>query len=157
LEQIFNDCPGAPPKSAQIAVAIPIILAPTNSSTSPGLIIALVAACIPTKAPAVMKKLESMKLAKAVRLVVADRITEAVEYIVFPSEHRRHIRTDNPLEQFMREILRRTRVVGNLPDVNSALMLVAARLRHVAGSRWGTKKYMNIDLLNDPCLQEATG
>jgi len=57
----------------------------------------------------------------------------------------------------MREIRRRTRVVGNFPDGNSALMLVAARLRHIAGTRWGTKKYMNTDLLNYLRLQEATG
>lgn len=33
-----------------------------------------------------------------------------------------------------REIRRRTRVVGCFPDGNSALMLVCARLRHVAGT-----------------------
>ena len=31
-----------------------------------------------------------------------------------------------------------------LPDGNSALMLVCARLRHVAGTQWGNKKYMNM-------------
>ena len=31
-----------------------------------------------------------------------------------------------------------------LPDGNSALMLVCARLRHVAGTQWGSKKYMNM-------------
>ena len=41
-----------------------------------------------------------------------------------------------------REIRRRTRVVGTFPDGNSALMLVCARLRHVAGTQWGNKKYM---------------
>ena len=30
---------------------------------------------------------------------------------------------------------------------NSALMLVCARLRHVAGSDWGIKRYMNMDHL----------
>ena len=39
---------------------------------------------------------------------------------------------------------RRTRVVGNFPDGNSALMLVCARLRHAAGTQWGNKKYMNM-------------
>ena len=39
---------------------------------------------------------------------------------------------------------RRTRVVGTFPDGNSALMLVCARLRHVAGTQWGCKKYMNM-------------
>ena len=38
----------------------------------------------------------------------------------------------------------RTRVVGTFPDGNSALMLVCARLRHVAGTQWGNKKYMNM-------------
>lgn len=42
------------------------------------------------------------------------------------------------------EIRRRTRVVGTCPDGNSALMLVCARLRHVAGTQWGNKKYMNM-------------
>jgi len=108
------------------------------------------------KAQAVSSKLEGMKLAKAARLV-ADGISETLEYMEFPSEHWRHIRTNNPLERIMREIRRRTRVVGNFPDGNSALMLVAARLRHVAGTKWGTKKYMNIDLINDLRLQEAIG
>ena len=42
------------------------------------------------------------------------------------------------------EIRRRTRVVGAFPDGNSALMLVCARLRHVAGTQWGSKKYMSM-------------
>lgn len=41
-------------------------------------------------------------------------------------------------------IRRRTRVVGTFPDGNSALMLVCARMRHVAGTQWGCKKYMNM-------------
>lgn len=47
----------------------------------------------------------------------------------------------------MREIRRRTRVVGNFPDGNSAPMLVTVRLRCVAGRKWGTRKYMNMKLL----------
>ena len=47
----------------------------------------------------------------------------------------------------MREIRRRTRVVGAFPDGQSALNLAAARLRHIAGTKWSTKRYMNIDLL----------
>ena len=35
-------------------------------------------------------------------------------------------------------------MVGTFPDGNSALMLVCARLRHVAGTQWGNKKYMNM-------------
>jgi hypothetical protein len=29
-------------------------------------------------------------------------------------------------------------------------MLVAARLRHVAGSRWGTRKYLDMTRLGEP-------
>jgi len=47
-------------------------------------------------------------------------------------------------QRLNREIRRRTRVVGSFPDGNSALMLVCARLRHVAGTQWGNKKYMNM-------------
>lgn len=65
-------------------------------------------------------------------------------YCDFPSEHWMKIRTNNVIERMNREIRRRTRVVGAFPDGNSALMLVCARLRHVAGTQWGCKKYMNM-------------
>ena len=48
------------------------------------------------------------------------------------------------IERLNREIRRRTRVVGTFPDGNSALMLVCARLRHVAGTQWVCKKYRNM-------------
>ena len=45
------------------------------------------------------------------------------------------------LERLNREIRRCTWVVGIFPDGESALMLVCARLRHVAGTQRGNKKY----------------
>jgi len=54
----------------------------------------------------------------------------------------------NSLERILREVRQRMRVVGAFPDGNSALMLVAARLRHIAGTRWGTRRYLNMQLLN---------
>jgi hypothetical protein len=36
-----------------------------------------------------------------------------------------------------------------LPDGQSALNLAAARLRHIAGTAWSTKRYLNIELLKD--------
>jgi len=47
----------------------------------------------------------------------------------------------------MKEVRRRTRVVGAFPDGESALMLVAARLRHIAGTKWGTRRYLDMDRL----------
>ena len=64
-----------------------------------------------------------------------------------PSEHWLKIRTNNMLERLNREIRRRTRVVGTFPDGESALMLVCARLRHVAGTQWGVKRYMSMKSL----------
>ena len=55
------------------------------------------------------------------------------------------------MERLNWEIRRRTRVVGTFPDGNSALILVCARLRHVAGTQWGSKKYMNMKHLEDAC------
>jgi putative transposase len=39
------------------------------------------------------------------------------------------------------------RTVGAFPDRKFAINLVAARLRHVTGKRWSTKRYLNIELL----------
>jgi transposase-like protein len=98
------------------------------------------------KADAVAAKLEGMKLGKAAQ-VVRTGAAETLSYYTFPAEHWRRIRTNNPLERIMREIRRRSRVVGNFPDGKSALMLSAARLRHVAGTKWGTHRYLDMGLL----------
>lgn len=98
------------------------------------------------KAVAVSEKLEHMRLHKAadkVRSVIEETLT----YYAFPANHWRKIRTNNPLERIMKEIRRRTRVVGAFPDGHSALMLSAARLRHIAGTKWGLKRYIDMDEL----------
>jgi putative transposase len=98
------------------------------------------------KAAEVVVRLRELRLGKAAELVEA-AVAETLAYYAFPEEHWRRIRTNNPLERIMREIRRRTRVVGAFPDGNSALNLAAARLRHIAGTRWSTKRYLNMDLL----------
>ena len=98
------------------------------------------------KAEAVAEELRSMKLKEAAKKV-CDSVEETLTYMDFPSEHWLKIRTNNVIERLNREIRRRTRVVGTFPDGNSALMLVCARLRHVAGTQWGGKKYMNMNHL----------
>ena len=100
------------------------------------------------KANAVTVKLEDMKLKKAAQ-TVRNGAEETFSYYQFPPEHWRQLRTNNMLERIMREIRRRTRVVGCFPDGNSALMLAAARLRHIAGTRWGTKQYMSMKRLEE--------
>jgi putative transposase len=98
------------------------------------------------KARQVAVKLREMRLARAAELVEAS-VDETLSYYSFPSEHWRSIRTNNPMERMNREIRRRTRVVGAFPDGHSALMLVTARLRYVAGTKWGTKRYLQMNRL----------
>ena len=107
------------------------------------------------KAEAVAVKLEAMKLGQAASIVRAG-VDETLSYMAFPREHWTRIRTNNMLERIMREIRRRTRVVGNFPDGQSALMLVAARLRYVAGTRWGTRQYMDMERLREQEQEEQT-
>jgi putative transposase len=102
----------------------------------------------------VIKKLQGMKLGRAAD-IVKEGIEETVSYYEFPREHWRRIRTNNPLERIMKEIRRRTRVVGSFPDGNSALMLVAARLRHIAGTKWGLRQYLKIDRLEEDVKEIA--
>lgn len=98
------------------------------------------------KARDVAVKLATMKLTKAAEMV-AGMVEETLAYLDFPREHWRRVRTNNPLERLNREIRRRTRVVGAFPDGHAALMLVAARLRYIAGTKWGSKRYLNMRLL----------
>ena len=95
------------------------------------------------KAAAVIDELRRQKLGKAADLVEA-HIDETLSYYSFPDSHWLKIRTNNPLERIMKEIRRRTRVVGAFPDGQSCLNLAAARLRHIASSQWSTRKYMNM-------------
>lgn len=98
------------------------------------------------KADDVVEKLKAMKLRKASELVKA-HIGETLTYYGYPSEHWLKLKTNNPMERLLREARRRTKVVGAFPDGESALMLVAARLRHVSTTNWGLRKYMNMKLL----------
>ena len=95
------------------------------------------------KAQDVVGKLKAMRLSKAAGIVESGA-DETFSYYHFPAAHWRNIRTNNPLERLNREIRRRTRVVGSFPDGHAALMLVSARLRYMAGQKWGTERYMNM-------------
>jgi len=100
------------------------------------------------KSAQVVQRLREMKLPAAAALI-ENSIHETLSYYAFPAEHQRSLRTNNPLERIMKEIRRRTRVVGSFPDGNSALILVSARLRHIAGTQWGTRRYLDMARLRD--------
>lgn len=99
------------------------------------------------KAAQVAEKLKEMKLSAAAKKL-QDGIEETLTYMDFPTQHWSRIRTNNTIERLNREIKRRTKAIGAFPDGQSALMLVCARLRHVAGTQWGAKRYMNMDHLH---------
>jgi len=113
---VFSDVPKA--KVKQVAAMLKTIHAQEDREAAMA------------KSEAVVKKLESMRLGKAAT-TVRNGYEETLRYMFFPPEHWRSLRTNNPLERIMREIRRRTRVVGSFPDGRSALMLAAARLRRL--------------------------
>jgi putative transposase len=102
----------------------------------------------------VIAKLRAMRLTKAAELVEANA-HETVTHFAFPSNHWRQVHTNHPLERIIRESRRRTRVVGAFADGHSALMLVAARLRHIASTKRGKRRYLAMDTLLNPLPEEA--
>ena len=100
------------------------------------------------KAGAVAEALDEMRLAAASKCV-REGVVETLTYTRFPMRHWRRIRTNNAIERLNREIRRRTRVVGTFPDGRSALMLVTARLKYVADSEWGSRRYLDVSLLDE--------
>ncbi|WP_418237934.1 IS256 family transposase [Ellagibacter isourolithinifaciens] len=99
---------------------------------------------------AMLKAIHAMESREAsAAKVVRDGYAETLAYCEMPREHWRRIRTNNTIERLNREIRRRTRVVGTFPDGKSALMLVAARLRYVADSEWGSRRYLDVSLLKE--------
>ena len=100
------------------------------------------------KAKAVVSKLRAMKLKKAAKMIAVS-IEETFTYHRFPRKHWRRIWTNNPMERIMREIRRRTRVIGAFSDGQSALMLVSARLRHIAGTKLGYRRYLDMTLIKE--------
>ena len=98
------------------------------------------------KMAAVIAELRATKLRKAADLL-EEHGHETLTYYGYPDSHWLKLRTNNPLERIMREIRRRRTMagpVGAFPDGQSCLNLAAARLRHIAGTQWSTRKYMNM-------------
>jgi len=137
---VFSDVPGT--KMKEVAAMLKAIHAQEDRDAAV------------SKADMVADKLDEMRLKKAAQ-TVRTGAHETFSYYKFPSEHWRQLRTNNMLERIMREIRRRTRVVGCFPDGNSALMLAAARLRHISGTKWGSRQYMNMKRLEEMTKEEA--
>ena len=100
------------------------------------------------KAAEVADSLDGMKLVAAAK-VVREGCAETLAYTEFPMQHWTRIRTNNAIERLNREIRRRTRVVGTFPDGKSALMLVTARLKYIVENEWGSRRYLDVSLLEE--------
>ncbi|WP_456031681.1 transposase [Senegalimassilia anaerobia] len=99
-----------------------------------------------------MPKLKGMRFATAVIERYKRRETSVEEAIIemhLAGVSTRRIRANSTVERLNREIRRRTRVVGTFPDGKSALMLVASRLKYVADSEWGSRRYLDASLLKE--------
>lgn len=95
----------------------------------------------------VAEELDGVRFGEAAR-VVREGFAETLTY-TRPREHWCRIRTNSAIERLNREIRRRTRVVGTFPDGRSALTLVTARLKYVAESEWGSRRYLDVTPLDE--------
>ena len=105
------------------------------------------------KARMIIEELKARKMSKAAELV-EQAVNETLTYyetLIYWQK----IRTNNPLERIMKEIRRRTRVVGAFPDGQSCLNLAAARLRYIAASAWSMKRYMNMRPLHQSQVMQT--
>jgi len=74
-----------------------------------------------------------------------ENILEGLTCLSFPQDHRKKIRTSNPLERVNREIKRRTKVAVLFPNDESALRLVTALLKEINEAWVNGKQYLNMD------------
>lgn len=143
----YRNVPARVPKSGRAAVAAMPRAARSMESR----------AAAEGKALAVAEELEGMRPGEAARVVRAG-YAETLTYTGFPREHWARIRTNNAIERLSREVRRRTRVVGTFPDGKSALVLVTARLKYVAETEWGSRRYPDVTLLEErPYRRRAYG
>ena len=105
------------------------------------------------KARMIIEELKARKMSKAAELV-EQAVNETLTYYETLTYWQK-IRTNNPLERIMKEIRRRTRVVGAFPDGQSCLNLAAARLRYIAASAWSMKRYMNMRPLHQSQVMQT--
>ncbi len=73
----------------------------------------------------------------------------------FPRDHWRRIRTNNPLERRDERDPPADEGGGRVPGWPVGDDAVPARLRHVAGTHWGTRKYLDMAQLREQDQEEA--
>lgn len=94
-------------------------------------------------------------------LILEDGVEDTLIVYSFPYEHQRRLKSTNLTERYMREIKRRTRVVGIFPNRESLGRLVGALLMQQDEIWLCEKRYLNmhhmspVQLQNVRCRKEA--
>jgi putative transposase len=79
-----------------------------------------------------------------------ESLPQGFAVFAFPIEHRRRLRTTNPLERINMELKRRTRVAGLFPNEASLLRLVSALLAETNDEWEAGKIYLNMEAKTQP-------
>lgn len=106
-----------------------------------------------------LKRAEEMavkweRLAPKVARMLRDDFESCLTVCQLPPEHRRRLNSTNMLERVMRELKRRSRVVGIFPDRASCDRLIGARLMELHET-WELEeqRYLSMDALERPEYQ----
>ena len=99
------------------------------------------------KGKEVIAKLKEMKLRSAAELV-EQKVSETLTYYAYPSTHWRQVRTNNPLKRIIREIRRRTRVVGTFAERKRKIVALSKSEASATGQispRWRGRSFPGRD------------
>lgn len=85
--------------------------------------------------------------APRIAAMLRDGLESCLTVCLLPPEHRRKLHSTNMLERVMRELKRRTRVVGIFPNAASCDRLIGARLMELHEHWQEAKAYLSMDAL----------